>query len=395
MRRLLSGLMLVMAVSGILNGQAKEELERQKHRAMEEIQLARELMERTAEKRSSSLQQLRILQRGINSRSALISTLEQEVALLDGEIGSVQDRISELTRENERNREEYKRMVYFAYRNHTSYEKLMYILAGESISQSYQRYKYLKYLSDYRVRKTEEIQELLEQLDQKKEELAGLKEAKLVLLEEKEKEQSKLVSQRTQRASMVDELNREEARLKREIAEKERVARELETRIREVIEEEARRKNASGASGELTSEQMLVGSNFRQNKGRLPWPVDRHIVTMGFGKNEFPGLRGSTINNMGIDIHSIEGTEVKAVFEGEVTKVFPILGANYTVLIRHGEYLSVYQNLVNVRVKGGDRVRSGQLIGEAFTDERNNISQIHFEVYHERSVLDPEEWLRK
>jgi len=169
MRRLLSGLMLVMAVSGILNGQEKEELERQKHRAMEEIQLARELMERTAEKRSSSLQQLRILQLGINSRSALISTLEQEVALLDGEIGSVQDRISELTRENERNREEYKRMVYFAYRNHTSYEKLMYILAGESISQSYQRYKYLKYLSDYRVRKTEEIQELLEQLDQKKE----------------------------------------------------------------------------------------------------------------------------------------------------------------------------------------------------------------------------------
>lgn len=385
----------MMALAMNLAGQNKEELERQKQKAMKEIELARELIEQTAEKRSSSLQQLRILQKGIDSRSALIAALDQEVRMLDRDIEAVQVRINQLSRENDRNREEYARMIYFAYRNHTSYEKLMYILAGESISQSYQRYKYLKYIGEYRVRKVEEIMEMLEKLDSEREELAGLKEEKLVLMEEKGSEQENLVRQRKQRASMVEELNREENRLIREIAEKERVAGALEARIREIIEEEARRMNAANAAGALTPEQMLTGNNFRQNKGRLPWPVERHVVTMGFGSSEFPGLKGSTINNMGIDINSTAGTQVKAVFEGEVTKVFPILGANYTVLVRHGDYLSVYQNLVNVRVKGGDRVRTGQVLGEAFTDERNNVSQMHFQVWHERDILDPEEWLSK
>lgn len=385
----------MMALAMNLAGQNKEELERQKLKAMKEIELARELIEQTAEKRSSSLQQLRILQRGIDSRSALIAALDQEVRMLDRDIDAVQARINQLSRENDRNREEYARMIYFAYRNHTSYEKLMYILAGESISQSYQRYKYLKYIGEYRVRKAEEIMEMLEKLDIEREELAGLKEEKLVLMEEKGNEQENLVRQRKKRASMVEELNREEDRLIREIAEKERVAGELEARIREIIEEEARRMNAANAAGALTPEQMLTGNNFRENKGRLPWPVERHVVTMGFGSTEFPGLKGSTINNMGIDINSTAGTQVKAVFEGEVTKVFPILGANYTVLVRHGDYLSVYQNLINVRVKGGDRVRTGQVLGEAFTDERNNVSQMHFQVWHERDILDPEEWLSK
>ena len=385
----------MMALAMNLAGQNKEELERQKLKAMKEIELARELIEQTAEKRSSSLQQLRILQRGIDSRSALIAALDQEVRMLDRDIDAVQARINQLSRENDRNREEYARMIYFAYRNHTSYEKLMYILAGESISQSYQRYKYLKYIGEYRVRKAEEIMEMLEKLDIEREELAGLKEEKLVLMEEKGNEQENLVRQRKKRASMVEELNREEDRLIREIAEKERVAGELEARIREIIEEEARRMNAANAAGALTPEQMLTGNNFRENKGRLPWPVERHVVTMGFGSTEFPGLKGSTINNMGIDINSTAGTQVKAVFEGEVTKVFPILGANYTVLVRHGDYLSVYQNLINVRVKGGDRVRTGKVLGEAFTDERNNVSQMHFQVWHERDILDPEEWLSK
>jgi septal ring factor EnvC (AmiA/AmiB activator) len=194
---------------------------------------------------------------------------------------------------------------------------------------------------------------------------------------------------------MVDDLTRQEARLKREIEEKERIARELEARIREIIEEEARKLNSNNIYSALTPEQELVGNDFRRNKGNLPWPVDRGIVTVGYGDHEVPGLRGSSVKNNGVDISSAPGTQVRAIFEGEVTKVFAILGANYTVLIRHGEFLSVYQNLVNVRVKTGDKVLTKEVLGEAFLDEGNNLSTIHFEVWRERNILNPEEWLSK
>jgi septal ring factor EnvC (AmiA/AmiB activator) len=376
-------------------GQTKEELQQQKQKAFDEIKLARELMERTAEKRSSSIQQIRILQQGINSRARLITALEQEVKLIDKEISSVQSQIDQLTRDNAKNKEEYARLIYYAYRNLTNYEKLMYILAGSTISQSYQRYKYLKYIGDYRIKKANEIERLISELDEKQKELEVLKDEKLGLLEEKGVEQEKLLEERSQHANMVQDLQRQEAKLKKEIAEKERIAREVEAQIRAIIEEEAKKASESSNYGALTPEQALVGSDFRKNRGKLPWPVDRGIVTMGFGNHEFPGLRGSNVRNNGIDINSAPGTKVRAVFEGEVTKVFAILGANYTVLIRHGEFLSVYQNLVNVRVKSGDKVLTKEILGDAFTDDANGVSSMHFEVWQERDILNPEEWLSK
>jgi septal ring factor EnvC (AmiA/AmiB activator) len=378
-----------------LQGQTKEELQQQKQKAFTELELAKELMEQTAEKRSSSVQQYRILQQGINSRARLISTLEQEVKLLDRDIADVNTQISKLKTENEKNREEYARLIYFAYRNHTDYEKLMYILAGATISQSYQRYKYLKYISEYRVKKAEEIEATVEELDQREEELNQLKNSKLGLLEEKESEQETLVQERSQRSQIIDQLKREERRLKKEIEENERIARESEAKIRALIEEEARKLNSRNIYAALTPEQELVGKDFLKNRGKLPWPVDKGIVTIGYGKHEVPGLRGSNVFNNGVDISSTPGTMVRAVFEGEVTNVFAILGANYAVLIRHGEYLSVYQNLVNVRVKAGDKVSTKEVIGEAFSDENSKLAEVHFEVWQEREILNPEEWLSK
>jgi len=378
-----------------LSGQTKDELQQQKQKAFTELKLARELMERTSEKRSSSVQQYRILQKGINARASLISTLEQEVDIIDRDIAELNAQISKLEAETKKNKEEYARLVYYAYRNHTDYEKLMYILAGASISQTYQRFKYLKYISEYRVLKAREIESTMVELDQREQELTKLKNDKLALLEEKENEQETLVRQRSQRSRMIDNLKKEERRLKKEIKDKERITKELESKIREIIEEEARRLNSRNIYAALTPEQELLGKDFRKNRGKLPWPVDKGIVTVGYGNHEVPGLRGSSVKNNGIDISSTPGTMVRAVFEGEVTKVFAILGANYTVLIRHGEYLSVYQNLINVRVKTGDKVATKEVIGEAFSDENEKVAEVHFEVWQERDILNPEMWLSK
>ncbi|MEN8156423.1 MAG: peptidoglycan DD-metalloendopeptidase family protein [Bacteroidota bacterium] len=378
-----------------LFGQTRDELQQQKQKAFDEIKLTKELMDRTTQERVGTVQQVRLLQKGINSRAKLISTLETEVQVIDREIKATGREIEKLIAENSANRQEYANLIYYAYRNHTNYEKMMYILAGENISQSYQRYKYLKYIADYRIEKARQIEFVVEELDRKNENLNQLKNGKLALLEEKDREQKKLVSQRQYRSSMVTDLRRQESKLKKEIEEQERIAREFEAKIREIIEEEARKVNARSIYASMTPEQELVGKDFRKNKGKLPWPVDRGIVTTGFGDNEVPGLVGSNVKNTGIDINSEPGTKVRAVFEGEVTRVFAILGTNYTVLIRHGEFFSVYQNLVNIRVKTGDKVVTKESIGEAFTDKAHKVAMIHFEVWQEKNFLNPEEWLSK
>ena len=395
MNRALAFILVHFLFTFFVSGQSKEDLQLQKQKAYDDLKLTRDLMEKTSAKRSSSVKQLRLLQNGINARAGLISTMESELNLMDRSIQETEVNIGQLTSDNKKNKEEYARLIYFAYRNHTEYEKLMYILAGATISQSYQRYKYLKYISAYRVRKASEIDSLIVELDMQKDQLNLFRNEKLLALEEKEVEQEKLLGQRSRRRSMVNDLKRKESELRKEISEKERIAKALESRIREIIEEEASKANSANIYGALTPEQELLGKDFRKNRGKLPWPVEQGIVTGPYGKNEVPGLRGSSVQNNGIDITSSPGTEVRAVFEGQVTKVFAILGANYTVLIRHGEFLSVYQNLVNVRVKTGDRVLTKEGLGEAFTDEKENVASVHFEVWQERTILNPEEWISK
>ena len=396
MRKRLCYILLISVLFSVAGrGQNRNELEAQKQKAYDDLKLARELMDKTSAQRSSSMKQLRILQQGINTRATLISSIESEINSIDKEIRDTENSISELSKENEKNKEEYARLIYFAYRNHTDYEKLMYIMAGATISQSYQRYKYLKYISDYRVKKAVEIDSIIAELDLKKETLNLLRDQKLGIVQEKENEQEQLVGQRRQETVLINSLKSKEAQLRREIEEKERIARELETRIREIIEEEARKSNSSNIYSALTPEQELIGRDFEKNRGKLPWPVDKGIITAGYGRHEVAGLVGSNVKNNGVDITSSPGTEVRAVFEGDVTKVFAILGANYTVLIRHGEYLSVYQNLINVRVKTGDKVQTKQALGVAFTDSNENLASIHFEVWKERTILNPEEWISK
>jgi len=385
-------LFLIISVGG---AQTRDELEKQKQKAVEEIELTRQLINQTEEKRIKSVNQVRIIEKGIQSREKLIRTIESEIDLMNQQINEIQKRIEELSARETRYRHEYATIIYFAYKNHTEYEKLMYLLASNTISQAYQRYKYLKYITDYRKKVINEINNLIEELAKQKEKLGLLKDEKINLLEEKEKENKNLSRERAQRRTLINGLQQEEKRLREEIKEKERIKEKLENEIRRIIEEEAKKLNSNNLFNALTPEQRLVSAEFVKNKGLLPWPVERGIITTPYGDTEYPGLSGTNFDNNGVDISSMPRSKARAVFEGEVTKIFAILGANYTVLIRHGEYLSVYQNLVNVRVKTGDKVKTKQVIGDIYTDENKDVSMIHFEIWKEKNILNPEEWLSK
>jgi septal ring factor EnvC (AmiA/AmiB activator) len=191
---------------------------------------------------------------------------------------------------------------------------------------------------------------------------------------------------------MVKSLSKKERQLQKDLQEKKRIAEKIEKEIARMIEEERKRPIKS----DNTPEQKLIGENFVENKGRLPWPVEKGIITSQFGIQKHPVLKYVTENNIGIEITSLGKTAVRSIFKGEVVRVFPITGANMAVIIRHGKYLTVYQNVVDLKVKGGDKVETKQEIGNVFCETDNgNKAILKFMIFEEKEKLDPESWISK
>jgi len=394
MKRLVYIICLVFWVSA-LYGQSKNELEEQKKSTLRELEMAKELLDKTKNQKEITIRKVAVLNKGINSRQFLISTIASEIDLIDAQISDLENEIRGLDADIKKGREEYARIIYSIYRNHTEEEKMMYLLASENINQFYQRIKYLKYLKEYRERKVLELENLMAEKEKTSAEMLRARNEKASLLTEKEAENRQLVRERNQRSNIINQLAQDEQKLRRDIQEKERIRKELEDKIRKIIEEEAKKSSSNTPFTSLTPEQKLLGNSFLANKGRLPWPVERGVVTADFGLINHPVLSGVKISNNGIDISTAPGGKARAIFDGQVSSVFAILGANYAVIIQHGEYLSVYQNLVDLKVKAGDKVITKQEIGTIHADPDENMAVLHLQIWKSKEIMDPKFWLSK
>ena len=394
MKKLILISFILIGVSS-LQAQSRQELEKRKASTQEELALAKELLDKTRDRKQSSVRRVSLLNRGISKREKLIQTILEEINLLDEEVSLLESEIEDIEKNIEEGKEEYARLLYSIYRSHTEEDKMMYLLASENINQFYQRIKYLKYLKDYRERKVRELELLSIVKQERTDELIRIRNTKADLLNEQETENRQLVSERTRRNNIIRQLAQDERRIRREIEEKEKMRKELEEKIRKIIEEEARKSSANSLAASLTPEQKLVGNSFLQNKGRLPWPVERGVITASYGLINHPVLSGVKISNNGIDITTQAGEKARAIFDGEVTSVFAILGANYAVIVMHGEYLSVYQNLEKLTVKAGDKVVTKQELGTIHNDSDENTGVLHLQIWKSKEIQDPENWLSK
>jgi septal ring factor EnvC (AmiA/AmiB activator) len=205
-----------------------------------------------------------------------------------------------------------------------------------------------------------------------------------------ERQKNLLISEQTSKQNMVKSLSGKEKQLKKELEEKKRIAARIESEISRIIEEE--RKKA--IKGEVSPQQKITGDSFGENKGRLPWPVNKGIITGHFGIQQHPVLKYLTEENIGIEITGAGKIGVRSIFQGEVMRVFAISGVNMTVIIRHGKYFTIYANLVNLKVKKGDKVIANQELGEVYTDEENNSTVLKFMIF-ETKYQDPELWIVK
>ena len=298
-------------------------------------------------------------------------------------------------------------MIYYAYQNSNSYDKLAFILSAEDINQAYKRIKYFQYYTKYRKSQADTIIAMQNELNEKINVLEAKKNKKQTLIYETEDVKDKLYGEKQEQSTVLNQLKSQEKDLKSKIKEKELVAHKLQLEIEKIIAEEARKAaerarlaaskgNSSGKSNfALTPEDKLISDNFGKNKGHLPWPTERGGITGVFGEHPHPVLSGIKIRNNGIDISTTEGSIVRAIFNGTVSKVFMTPDGNQAVIIRHGNYLSVYSNLKDVIVSSGDKISTKQTIGVISTEKKENTTEVHFEIWKNNSKLNPKYWISK
>ena len=387
--------LLYLILSMAVFAQPVDELRRKKQQAAEEIRLSNNLLSKVRSTQKATLNRLQLLNRQINQRNELISTMSSEVSLLQQVIDDNTWVVNRLTADLEEIRQEYARMIQIAYKNRMAYDKVLFFLSAENFNQAYRRLLYLRQYTSHRKRQMETIASLQSLLWKKVVDIEKQKHTRQEVLNEQMNERHKLESEKRQQSTLSQQLQKQQNDLRNKIAQQRRIEQQLEQEIQRIIEEEARKTSTPAQKGfALTPEQKLIGDRFEQNRRRLPWPVESGIITEKFGVHPHAVLRNVTVNNNGVNIATEAGSKARAVFNGEVSRVFGITGGNMAVIVRHGQYLTVYSNLVDVTVKKGDKVNVRQNIGTVYTDPADgNKAILKFQIWKESTKLNPEDWL--
>ncbi len=390
---LVTGFFFLLCFVGF--SQSIDDLQMKKQNAEKEIEYTTKLLNEVQKNQKLSLNRVQLLNKQIEQRNSVISAINGEIGVYQQFIDNNNLAISLMNADIKAIKKEYAELIRSAYRNRNAYDQILFLLSADNANQAYRRYLYMKRYTAYRESQAEIIGAIQLALDQKSEKLEQQKLIKLQLVTDTKVEARQLSQEKTQKNSEIQKLQKEQQTLRKKLQQQREIEQRLENEIQRIIEEEARKSKAAGTTGfSLTPEQKLVGQSFVQNKKKLPWPVERGVITEHFGINQHPVLTNVQTRNNGISIATEAGAKVRAIFNGEVSRVFGITGGNTAIIIRHGKYLSVYSNLREVTVKKGDKVTTKQTIGTIYTDaDDDNKSILKFQIWLENQKLNPEEWI--
>lgn len=416
-------LLIVFLILAILvNGQSLDELRKKKQKTNEQIKYTTKLLEEAKKNQTKTLNKFKILNKQIELRTNLITGINSEVGVLADFIDQNAWLVASLNSDLEELKSEYARMIVYAQRNQTNYDKLLFVLSSNSFNQAYKRIMYLRQYTEYRKRQAELIQWIRDLIQVKVSRLQLQRAEKETLLQSKKREADQLTKEKTQQGQYLTTLQKKQKEFEKKLREQQQIEAQLSNEIQKIVEEEVRKarerarelarakeaakqtgkptgkpsaKPAESTSYEMTPEEKLASGQFEQNKRRLPWPVERGVITDHFGVHEHPVLKNIQVKNNGIDISTAQGVRARAVFAGEVSRVFMVTGGNMAVIIRHGKYLTVYSNLVNVQVKSGDKVAIKQTIGTIGTDGDEEKTVLKFQIWKENVKMDPEDWIAR
>lgn len=375
--------------------QSKSELEKQRERYKKQIKENLDFYEKIKKDKQFNELTINILNDGIRNRQLLIDELDRELESLRKQITVEESKIYALENERIQMQNSLKNIIYSVYKTRRNTSVMMLILSSSNINEAYKRIQFFKELKNAYNKKFELLKQTENQLNRL---ITGYREKerkKVLLMNSKQEELIKLQKEKEEKETILKNLSKKEKELKALIEANKKLEREIELKIKEITAREIAAQGNKTARMNLTPAEKVLSKDFQANRGKLPWPVVKGIVVGHFGKHEHPVLKGIMVNNNGIDIATENAGEVRAVFDGVVTKIFLVKGGKYVVILRHGNYLTVYQNLSEVYVNNGDKVKTKQSIGKLIDEENKDIVTLHFEIWEELSKQNPEEWLSK
>ena len=419
-------LFLLLAISllaGDLLGQSTKkikELESRRNELQQQISESESLLKSTKKDVKSQLDNLALINGQIADRKKYISVIEQDVKSLNREINSLQRQLDGLRKDLKSKKEKYEASVQYMYRNKSIQEKMMFVFSADNLSQAYRRMRYVREYADYQRLQAIEIERKQKQIEAKKKELESTRSAKEKLLKEGEAEKKKLEKQEKDRQAILNGLKRKQRGIQNEIRKKKQSANKLNAQIDRLIEQEIEkarkraeaesRKDGKGGDKKvktepsgtskvgkvekynLNNEDRQLSGSFEKNRGILPMPITGpYVIVSHYGQYKVDGLKNVKLDNKGIDIKGKPGAKARAIFDGEVSAIFKYNALN-NVLVRHGNYISVYCNLSTVSVAKGSKVKTRSELGTVHKDASGN-AVLHFQLRKETTKLNPELWL--
>lgn len=375
----------------------KAALEAQKKRLQQEIVQINALIKTSAKKRANVLTQVETVQLKMDRQDALIRLTNRQINRLNQEININLRNIEKLRTELTSLKKDYAEMVVSARKNKSTQNRLMFLLSSESFWQAYKRMAYMKQYAAYRKQQGEQIAAKTKALQQYTSDLVAQRKDKKQLIEENRKAQKELDSIRKRQSSLVLELKKRErnygAQIKKKQKQQEAIDKEIARLIREAIAASNKKAGTKTGNFVLTPEAKALAASFASNKGRLPWPVEKGIVTQRFGTQRHPVVRTTTIKSNGVSLSVPAGASARSVFEGIVLNIVQFKGSNPIVLIQHGNYITSYKNLSKVYVKKGARVSAKQAIGQIFTNKDTGKTTLQFSLFQNTTPQNPALWL--
>lgn len=408
-------LFFLLVVSNYAGAQSSEKLKTEQDRLAKKISNTKSLLDKVKTNTEASLNELKIIDKQIQFREDLVRNFDNQIRGAESKISEKDKEIIKLTDKLGRLKTQYKKLLIYAYKHRNKYGRLMYIFSSGSYFEAIKRNNYLKRVSEMQHKQFLIIQQHQGLIKNEIQTIQKEKEYKVQILDEKKIERDQIAKDKVKQEAVYKKFKSEEGKLYAQLKEDERKKVELNQKIsaaiqKEIAAAEAKRKKAEEAARKKsttaattaggtapattttaekketttfteTKESAALNKSFEGNKGKLPWPVEKGTITEGFGRNNHPTLPNVVTNNNGIDISAPKNAQVRAVFEGEVTSVLNIPGAGKVVIIKHGNYRTVYSNLQDTYVSAGSKVSTKQAIGSLLNKENSSVSLAHFEIH--------------
>lgn len=390
----------------------QEKLEARKAQIQKEIQENKKLLESVKNKEKTATTQLILQQQKIGLKQKLISTTEKQTKLLSNDMYINQVQINRLKKDLAQLREDYAALIQKSYKARSEQSRAMFLLSSNSFLQAYKRAQYMKQYASYRRAQGEEIRQKTLDLDVYNQKLSIQKGQKDKLLAENQKEKVALEQEKKEQEKIVQEIKKDKKQILADIKKKQQeskaIDRQIDKLIREAIAAANKKTAVAAAKGKpgkaspkaasdtkivLTPESKVIADNFRSNKGKLPWPVEKGVVTLGYGNQAHPVYKTIEVHNSGVEITTEAGANARAVFGGEVSRVIVISPLNKAVMVQHGDYFTIYQNLSSVSVNKGDKVSMKQSLGKIRTSGDTGKTVLKFIILQNTVYNNPQDWI--